>query len=479
MAIPTKALPKSRGPGLDFRTRPETGGGGDTGGSDDAMVQKLSQAAQESFGVKQPAEDKKKIAAQSAGGTTRNAGTSTASPSTSTGTTSSESDAAQSRPGQVDDGAQGEAASTQTGDAAGTQGVGSGVDEREAATETLDALALLNKGLPKEGEDVAQQPELLKEKEQPAGDKSAKPKTEGSALRNQLEKTIAEKRDLEKRLQDIEKREDPRIKDLTTAWEAEKKEREKLEAKIAQLDYSQSPKFRKDFVEPYEAAFSDTLARIRGMTTAEGTKLTQEEVETIMVGGQEEAFNVIASKFDGGKADVAKSLVTELYSLDRARARALRQSEGQALEQRRNNEAQFKARQEQIKQLWERERDGRLDREKALVDLRKSDKKLGRLLDEGGVLADAAFFRPQNVTDEQAVAIMAETRTRAALYPLQRELYLREKARADALEADLVKYRGHSPGNGEPPEEGEGQHTSKHQEGTMEWAKEKLAELAS
>lgn len=463
------------------------------------MVNRLNQAAGELFGKGAPSgsggdESKKKNQSQFAGGTTPNGNTS-----------SSDRPAGVSAPGFRDDTIGRSGAST--GDAGGTGGSAGEVDERaaggkagpaeagsatgtgesvggvgdgeeETGSETLDALALLNKGLP--------QPEALKDKDESvsadgdAAPKSGtgKPKTEGSALRTQLEKTLAANRDLEKRLKEIESREDPRVKEITTAWEAEKKARAEAEARIAHLDYSQSAEFRERFVAPYEQAATDTLRQLRGLTADDGTKLSQQELETILVGGEEEAYQLIDSKFSGAKATMATGWVKDVYSLDRVRYRALESAKGMALERQKQTSAQQKAREEQVKMLWEKERDSRMASAKDLFERSNSDKKRSKLLDEGAILADAAFFRPSNVSDEQAIAIMAEVRNRAAALPALKEAFARERARADALEAELKKYRGHEPGNGEPGED-TSTAKSKFKEGTMEFAIEQLRELAS
>jgi len=341
--------------------------------------------------------------------------------------------------------------------------------EREAQEANLDPLSILQKGL---GD--TEQPAALK-----PDPKAEKPKTEGGALRGQLEKTLSEKRDLEKRLAELEKREDPRIKELTTAWESEKRAKDELDAKIAHLDYSQSVEFRSRFVEPYESAVKDTLGRLRNMVTEDGTKLTQDDLEAIIIGGEEGAYQLIDQKFTGPKATLATGIVKDVYSLERVRDRALEQAKSMAVEKRKLGEAQNRAQQEQVKILWAKERDGRKAAAKDLFERRDNDKERNQALDEGEVLAEAAFWHPPNVSPEQLIAIKAEVRNRAAALPAMRLSYMKEKARADALEAELVKYRGHSPGNGEPGDGQETERNSKHQPGTMGWAVDQLRELSS
>lgn len=485
MATPIKDLRGSRGKGLDFRTQPEARGGAaaPTGG-DDAVVQRLSEAAMDAFGGKaetesaDPGQKKNPGESQSRGGTTQNGNIGSVDPGPSTFRSDAIADGATGARGKVDAGAKG-SASAGDADTAGTDAPGGELDQGEAgSSETLDALALLQKGL--------QQPEALGDKPDAAAKDNAakpaegvaKPKSEGSALRTQLEKTIAQNRDLEKRLKELESREDPRVKEVTTAWESEKKAREEAEARIAHLDYSQSAEFKERFVAPYESAAKDTLHQLRGMTADDGTKLTQQELETIMVGGEEAAYQLIDSKFSGAKATMATGWVKDIYSLDRVRYRALESAKSMAVERQKQTQAQSKARQEQIRMLWEKERDGRMAAAKDLFERPPGDKTRARLLDEGAILADAAFFRPKNVSDEQAIAIMAEVRNRATALPAVKADRDSWKAKAEAYEARLRKYEGHAPGNGEPGEDA-GVRTSKHEPGTMEFAIDQLRELAS
>jgi len=197
-----------------------------------------------------------------------------------------------------------------------------------------------------------------------------------------------------------------------------------------------------------------------------------------MVGGEEAAYQVIDSKFSGAKATMATGWVKDIYSLDRVRYRALESAKTMAVERQKQGQAQAKARQEQVKMIWEKERDGRMAAAKDLFERPPGDKARSRLLDEGAVLADAAFFRPPNVSDEQAIAIMAEVRNRAAALPALKTDRDNWKSKAEAFEARLRKYENHAPGNGEPGDD-TGVRTSKHEPGTMEFAVDQLRELAS
>ena len=252
MAQPTHIIKGARGPGLDFRTKPEQGSPTPPpAAASDPMVQRLTDATKEIFGSTTepgaPAEPQKKNpeGQQSRAGTTPNASPASRSGAAiEPGTVDLEPGAGEDDPGAG--GGNGSPNQKGTTDDSGGDG---------EAGNTTDPLALLAKGLPTE-EPAKPQPET---------DKAKDGKPSGGALRATLEKTLAEKRALESKIAELEKREDPRVKDITTAWETEKKAREDAEAKVAQLDYSESREFKERFVEPYNAAFKDTLAQLRAL----------------------------------------------------------------------------------------------------------------------------------------------------------------------------------------------------------------------
>lgn len=483
MAKETHVVKGARGPGLDFRTKPEPemGARPAPASAGDPMVARLGDAAKEVFGRTEepgaPAQKKNPGDQPSRGGTIQSGST-----DSSNGQSGRPNPAAvELEPGAGEDGATpagggsgspgGSGAKGSAADSAGGGGVGDGSEGK-----TTDPLALLAKGLPSEEKSAEAKTGEESESAASSASDKANGKASGGALRATLEKTLAEKKALESKLAEIEKREDPRVKDLTSAWEQEKKAREELEAKVAHLDYSESREFKERFVEPYNAAFKDTLAQLRTLPTEDGAKLSNDDLETIMVGGEMAAYQLIDEKFTGAKATMATGLVKDVYSLDRIRNRALEQAKGLAVERSKQNQAQAKARQESLRGLFQREIETRRKSGGELYNPVEGDKEHNQLLDEGAVLADAAFLRPANLTDEQAVQVMAEVRNRAAALPAVVRSYRKEKARADALEKELAKYRGHQPGNGEP---GLAPGDEKQpEEGTMDFARAKLRELA-
>jgi hypothetical protein len=419
---------------------------------DSEVVSRLTEAVNKEFGGDQG--QKKNGAAESgAGGTTQNGNTGSAS----TGTGSS----------KVDNGAG-------SSEAQDGSDLGSGPEEA-----SLDPLKLLEKGLSKAddggtadetgaGEEKIQvENKVVTEK---PGEKT------GGALRAQLEKALATNRELEQRLKSTEGREDPKVKEITTAWQTEKKAREDAEAKVAHLDYSQSREFQERFVKPYESAFSDSLSRIKTTQKTDGTKLSQEQLESIMLGGEEEAYRIIDENFEGPKATMLTGLMKDVYSLDRVRERALSQAKGMAVEQRKQQEAQSKAYQESIKSLYEQERDSRLNKMPDVFMPKDGDKKRNALLQEGGILADAAFFKPPNISDKQWVAITAEVRNRATAFPALHEENIGLKKRLAEVEKKLEKYQNHGPGRGEVSDGTTNR--KKSEPGTFEAAREQLAEIA-
>ena len=193
-----------------------------------------------------------------------------------------------------------------------------------------------------------------------------------------------------------------------------------------------------------------------------------------MVGGEMAAYQLIDEKFTGAKATMATGLVKDVYSLDRIRSRALDQAKGLAVERNKQAQAQAKARTESLRGFYQREIEANRAKTPDLFSPVEGDKQHNQLLDEGAVLADAAFIRPANLTDEQAVQVMAIVRNRASAFPALVRNLQKIKGRLDAAEKELSKYRAHGPGGGEP----QGDEGTKPEEGTMEGARAKLRELA-
>lgn len=440
-----------------MRTHPESGPGAGDGG-DPGMVNRLAEAAQKEFGAPAPqTEGVKKN--YSADGTTPNGNTASnefeppaAREAARTGlrTSTPSGNGTRQTPTEKEG-----AESVERVPSGGGSGVGDG--EAEEAPEALDPLALLNKGLPKEEEEFTQENEQA-ETETPKETSAPKEKPEsgGKALRTQLEKTLAESKQLKQREKELEQRlkalegpDNPKIKELTSAWELQKKRADELEQKVAHYDYTESTEFKERYVKPFEDKFREAQDRLSKIQKADGTKLTLDELESIMVNGEVEAYEAISNIFDGAKATYAANLVKDVYSLDRARTLALQQSKQTALQRRKEGQAQLTARQEAIRNHFTQEIETRREASKEWYAPRENDTKWNKALQEGEVLANAAFIPPQNIKPEQAVAIMAETRLRAAAFPALQQETLSLRGKVKALEKELARFKGSAPGKGE------------------------------
>lgn len=435
------------------------------------MIKRLQEAVAVDLGVKPAGSAEIEKKKSGAAGTTPNANTGShnANGATTTGAATSSQSTTAGTESHQGNGATGEAgaesaAVAESGDAQGEDGS----DGSGAASEEIDPLKLLEA-----------KPDAEASTDKTTGDgaaNQAKAATTGGALRAQLERTISENRTLAQKLKELEGANNPKVKELTTAFEAERKRREELETQIAQLDYSQSPEFKRQYIAPYENALQDTLQRLGSMSKDDGSKLTKEEVESLVTGGEDVAGKLIDSMFSGTKAMTAVGMINNLYSLERTQARAFQNARSTALSRRKEQEASETAARQAMWQHYEEERDARFAKVPELSSPKEGDTKHKRTLAEGIALADAAITPPKNATPQQRMAIMAEVRNRAALQPVAIELWKREKARADAAEAELAKYRNHEPGRGET--ESVASSGKKAEPGTMEFAVESLREVA-
>lgn len=440
----------------------------------DPMVQKLSEAVQSDFGMNKPLEGDAGVKKKSgADGTTptgsTNSNDQTQSLSSADGDTAVSTGSSQLGGGAAEGGT-GEAADKGSRESGGSSG---DLDQGGTATEgepETDPLKLLGSESPKTKPAASAKAEPSQN-----GDGEKNGKTPGGQLRSQLEQALSTNRDLEKRIKELEGDSNPRLKELTTAFESEKKRADAAEARIAELDYSQSSDFQKRFIEPYESSLKDTVASLRAMTKDDGSKLTQDELELIVTGGEEAAYEAIDKLFTGGKAALAVGRVQQLYGLERTRDRALTSARSQASEQRKNQMARTKAERESFMQQFESERDRRMQQTPEIFAPKDGDTGHRKALKEGEVLADFAMNPPGNLDVPNRVRLMAESRNRIVGFPVLQHQLKKALERADALEKELVRYRGKEPGRGEVEAAGG---TKRPDRGTMEGAREALRTIA-
>lgn len=432
--------------------------GGDSGGGDPSVINRLSEAVKRDFSPQATSPDVKKNS--SADGATQSGSTGFNESPNTTHSSPNPSDAASA--GLKPEANHGNGTATpkkEIPDAGKRVPARSGGDVGDSATaenletERLDPLALLERGLPadeKEEEGTSTKSSHGAEAAT-AGSSEVEPEKQPGAkgLRSQLERTISEKRQLEQRLKSLEGVENPKVKELATAYELEKKRADELEQKVAHYDYSESPEFKERYVKPFEERFRDAQDTLSKLTKADGGKLTMDELESIMVSGEVDAYQLITEMFDGAKQMYASNLVKDVYSLDRARTLALQQSRHTALQRRKDSQAQQVAQTEALRNRFQEEIETRRTKNSEWYAPREKDTKWNRALQDGETLADAAFIPPANIKPEQAVAIMAEVRHRAAAFVPLQQGFLALEGKVAALEKELARYKGSTPGRGE------------------------------
>lgn len=286
-----------------------------------------------------------------------------------------------------------------------------------------------------------------------------KPKPVAKDLRSQLEKfsseakALAKERDtLTTRLRELEEQ----VKDVpnakTLSGELSKREQkiQELEKQLAYLDYTQSAEFAERYQKPYEAKLTEAFKELKTLSKEDGSKLTDAEIEGLVLGGEREAYRIIDESFSGADSRLAARLVSEVYGSARDKELAMKNARTEAQARKDKQTAALTQFQTAYKGMFEQNLKAIKEKFPDLYVPNEKDQEAQALFQAGYSLVDAAFNKRKDLSPDQLARVEAEIYNRAGAFPALRLRALRAERELAAVKKELSKFKGNTPGRGEP-----------------------------
>lgn len=297
---------------------------------------------------------------------------------------------------------------------------------------------------------------------EPESESEPEPEKPGKDLRSQLKhfsaqaKTLAkEKEALTKRLSELESQVKDAPSGKAMAEQLTKREERiaELEKQLAFVDYTQSPDFLAKYQKPYESRLGEAVKELNTITKEDGSKLSQGEIESLLLSTERDAYRQIDETMSGPDARLATRLVSEVYATAREKERAITSAKAEAQDKTKQQQTQHTQFVEQYKAKRQEVQDAIKTKYPDLYVPDDKDAERKGLFEAGYKLVDAAFNGMDKLSIDQRARVEAEVYHRAGAFPALRLRALRAEKALESVKKELSKFRGSAPGRGEPSTE--------------------------
>lgn len=349
----------------------------------------------------------------------------------------------------------------------------------------------LDSGLPDAPADQEQEqgepepePEAEPESEPEPEDGEQRP-ADKQTLRSQLKnfatqaKTLtAEKATLTKRVSELEAqlKDSPNAKALSEALSKKEAEIAELQKQISYIDYTQSPEFKERYEAPYKGKLTEAFKELQTLNKEDGSKLSEAEIESLVLGGEREAYRMIEDSMTGADARLASRLVSEVYGLSRDKERAMANAKQESVARTKEQQAQRAQFRERYRAMFNQNKDAIKQKYPDAYVPDPKDKDRAALFEAGYQLVESAFDPNNKASPDQRARIEAEIYHRAGAFPAMRHRAMTAEKALDEARKELSKYKRSAPGKGQPGTEEGGSVGPKGEVGSKEWVASRLRE---
>lgn len=258
---------------------------------------------------------------------------------------------------------------------------------------------------------------------------------EHQALRNAPPKEDPERKSLEDRLSEREKR----LADL--------------ENEIRFSAYERSQEYKEKFEQPFVDAYQTGRAKVATLkiTDADGNyrQATPEDFDRIARIMDDDTAAEAAAEMFGNRAPVVLYHRERVQELNASRIKAIEDYKKLGGEREKQWQEQTAKQREQIGKLWKQANTEAIEKYPHFFKPIDGDDEGNQLLEQGFQMADAAFSDNGNMTPEQRVKLHSAIRNRAAGFSRLAYQNKQLTAKIAELEQKLSEYESSEPGQGE------------------------------
>ena len=286
-------------------------------------------------------------------------------------------------------------------------------------------------------------------------------KTAPQQFRQSHEKALAKLKELESKAAP-KADELPEYKQLAEKVSAKEKEfadlqkrSEELEQTLLYADFEKSPKFKKEFQQPWIDAYTEGVTESTKLSVPleEGgtRKLTKEEFDSIVTDPDlDSAISKAEDLFKNPTRanqvlEHRRKFITTARAMENAKAEY--RTKGAEIEKQTAEQRTAAARQEQA--LWENHNKEWAEKNPQWMKADEGDEDGAKKLDLGIKAADMAFADTSHLTPEKRAKLFSDTRNRAAAFGHVAHKLEKASARVAELEEKLKQFEDSEPAKGE------------------------------
>jgi len=268
-----------------------------------------------------------------------------------------------------------------------------------------------------------------------------------AAYENTKKELAAIKAELEKAKKPVE---DPEKKTFAEQLEAERKQRESLEAELRATNWERSQDYKDKYVKPLERAFDSAYGEIKSLQvkTPDGATRpgTVEDFNMLVQLPLADASNMSKLLFGDAAGDVM-AMRRQIIDLNRARQADLEDFKTKSASAAKEKEAQRLLERERRQSVWNTTIKTMQDKFPELFAPVEGDAEGNELLEKGTKLADLVFSGVEMAPEKQA-ELHAMVRNKAAAFDRMVRMTQRQSEQIKSLEKELEAFKASSPGNG-------------------------------